>query len=194
MLMAKNRRKQPPNFVDLRPGSTKTPPTQIFRRPFIKSSSRYARSFILTAVLLAALLIIVFARRGSGFTPPEDIQHISQVSFTVYYPNPAKAPASFQCEPASARADNNVVFYRFTDGERAVSFSEVQTPGENIGLDSLFGFDAFATPNGTAYVGQQKSGPTAILNTKETLVTITGDKDVPDDVVNSFIKTLLKLK
>ena len=147
---------------------------------------------ILSLIALFGLFAAYYFTRKASPAPISTAIRES-VTYRLFYPDTSEVTPGYRYKPGSLKLQGGIVFYTFTEGAKEITVSEQPSPGPHIGLESLVGFTAFSTPNGTAYVGKQKTGPTALLNTPETLITISSGLDVPDDVVNSLVKSLRKV-
>lgn len=160
-----------------------------------KNSRRRKLILLLSVATLVTIIISAVAyyklQKVNQTALPSVI--IKQLSFPVYFPQASQLPDSYTYDQGSVNVQSGILFYRISNKDKHILVSQQASPAENIGIRYLVGFDAFETANGTAYVGEQQTGPTALLHTKETLITVSATKDTPKDVVNSLVKILEKV-
>ena len=155
-------------------------------------SKKVVISIILAGLVGLASAIIMLALKGP--TSPLSADITSQVNFPIYYPNPKKIPPGYSYVKDSAHIQHSTLFFQIKNQDKTILFSEQSSPATTLGLSSLVGFEAFEAPIGTVYAGQQKTGPTALIQTPKILISITGSADVSQDVVSTIAKALAPLK
>jgi len=159
------------------------------------SKRKYLKVRIVTCLLLLLALIgggffyIVHGKPKAHSPLPPSL--IASSSFPIYYPNPV--PEGYTFAPNSVSSDSGTIFCKLKNGDREILIIQQANPNSNLMLDSTVGLDPIDTPNGKAYVGKNKASPVGIIQTKSTLVNITGSADVPSDVINSIMRDLKPL-
>ena len=148
---------------------------------------------------LIASVIIVAALGGAGwwtyahhkkFSAPFPKSIRQSVSYQLFYPK--ILPAGYSYKPNSATlADSGVLFYRLTTASgQTVSISEQTKPTTQLALSSLVGYSPLQGAIGQGVIGSQNNQPSALLETQQTLISISGTQDVPSNVVSSIAKNL----
>lgn len=154
------------------------------------------RPLVAAAVLLvlgSSVIAFSLIHKPSTDTSPLPASLVSQLSYPVYYPDPAKLPAGYQYAGNSANVSEGVLLYELSNQEKKIVVVTHPSPGRNVGLQGVVGFDPFETPLGTAYVGKQKTGPSAILDTGKSMINISGSRDIPQDVINTVVRHLRQI-
>lgn len=117
---------------------------------------------------------------------------VKQAGFPLYYPSPL--PLGYGYQEGSAEVSNGLVTYRIKDGNNLVTISEQVRPPNPPVLTRLAGFTSLSTDAGNAAVGTANTKqPLAIIVSNTTLITITGQANVPSDIVAKVAQAMSSL-
>jgi hypothetical protein len=138
-------------------------------------------------ITVAITGIVIFVTHGSDLLPTAVTK---QVGFPVYYPSPMSPGYMLQQE--SVRVENGVLFYTLKDGGSSVVISEQATPQNPPNLSELVGFTSLKTIAGNAAVGvgSGSNAPVVIIVSNTTLITMTGQRNMPSDVVSTIAQNM----
>jgi hypothetical protein len=129
----------------------------------------------------------LFYKFGVSHNP---IPEATRTKFALPILYPSSIPDGYRYEKDSARLQKGVLFYKLTNGDSTISFSQQISPQHDPGLEYLVGFSPLETPIGKAYSGKKGESPTVLLLTDRTFVTITSGSDVPANIVSLLAKKL----
>ena len=116
---------------------------------------------------------------------------VKNASFPLYYPSPM--PKTYAYQKGSGKLQNSVVFYELASGGNVVNVSEQAVPPHPPDITHLTGFKNLTTFAGNAAIGTSDNQPVAIILSDTTLITISGHRNVPNDVVSNFAKSMSSL-
>lgn len=143
---------------------------------------------VAAAVVIFIAGVFIFMHRN---TDPLPAALEKNAGFPLYYPSPV--PAGYSYRKGSGKLNGNIVFYEMQSGNDVLSVSEQPTPPNPPDLAHLAGFTSLQTPAGNTAIGMTLGQPIAIILSNTTLITITGHKNVPSDVVSNFAKSMISL-
>ena len=143
---------------------------------------------MLIGVLLVGLVTVILLHTD-GIPLPSNVT--KSVNFALYYP--AQLQDGYSYEKNSARIENSIVFYTLENGSSSVTIGEQVAPPNPPQLDKLPGFTTIQALAGSAVVGSTLEKPIAIISTNTSLITITGTKNTPSDVINEIAKSMTSL-
>jgi len=113
-------------------------------------------------------------------------------SFALYYPSPI--PTGYAYKKNSAKLENDILFFTLqSDSNNTITISEQTIPPDPPDLTHLTGFTDFQTLAGNTAVGTNLGQPIAIILSNTTLITITGARTVPGDIVSETAKAMTSL-
>lgn len=143
---------------------------------------------VVAAVLIAGVVILVTGNRSSI---PAAIS--KEAGFPLYYPSSMFKGYAYQT--GSARLNNGVVFYTLHDATSKVTVSEQAVPQNPPNLSELIGFTSLKTIAGNAAigVGSESNAPVAIIVSNTTLIIMTGQRNMPSDVVSTLAQDMRSL-
>jgi len=140
-------------------------------------------------VVVAGAIIagIVILATGNSSSIPVAIS--KEAGFPLYYPSPMLKGYTYQT--GSAKLENGVVFYTLKDGVSNTIVSEQAAPANPPALTQLAGFTSLKTLAGNAAIGTTSTKqPLAIIVSNTTLITITGNRGLPSDVVATLAQNM----
>jgi hypothetical protein len=118
----------------------------------------------------------------------------NQVGFPLYYPS--ALPHDYALDKHSVSYKSGVVFYVLRNDKDSIFINEQKAPvvaPDLKKLEETLSFKKIDTPIGDAVTGLEIDKPTAILVTNTTLITVTGNKTVPADVIVAVVKSMASL-
>ncbi len=148
---------------------------------------------VCTLFLLGTVILCVSLYFFSTNKPPKpniSSSQLSSLDYDIFIPS--ELPEGYTYESDSVTVNSQLVLFKLNDGSKVITINQQPKPNQETFISSLAGFDKLETPNGTSYTGKNKSYPTALIETKETLVTISGTPDVSSDIINALMKSLQK--
>jgi hypothetical protein len=144
-----------------------------------KRQNYFLPVFISVFVVAIAFGITLFYVRKQGEIIPG--KFVAQSGYPLYAPTPL--PQGYAVDKKTLKYENGITFYNITDGQKQLVVTEQAVPQHPPDLNSFPGFKKFSTLAGDAIIGSNMGHPTVILMTNTTLVSITGSKETPKDVV-----------
>ena len=119
----------------------------------------------------------------------------SNAHFPLYYP--VSIPEGFVYDNASARLENDIVFFTLRRGDETINISEQATPVRPPDFDAIqrsnTSFKTLGVLGGQAIYGVYQKTPAAIILTNTTLININGAKNMPLDVVANVAQSMRSL-
>lgn len=142
------------------------------------------------AVVVSVVTVVVISRYSQTHPLPADI--VSQAGFPLYYPAPSVNGYRYE---DSARITHGVVFYTLAnDTDESIDVTEQSAPSNPPNVKKLLGFTELKTPAGVGAIGTSSTKrPVAIVISNTTLITVTGPKGLPSDVVGNLAKNMVSL-
>lgn len=86
-----------------------------------------------------------------------------------------------------------MVFYALVNDKRTVSVSQQALPPNPPNLAALSGFSKLDVSAGKAAIGSNGAGPTALILTTTSIITINSTAGTPQDVVANIAKDMASL-
>jgi len=134
--------------------------------------------------------IVILAHRNSSSIP---VAISKEANFPLYYPSPMLKGYAYQT--GSARLENDIVIYALQDATSKVTVSEQAAPQNPPNLSALIGFTSLKTIAGNAAVGVSSgsNAPVVIIVSNTTLIIMTGQRNMPSDVVSTLAQNMRSL-
>ena len=181
-----------PTTAPSRPGPERLPEPQ--SQQISLENQRHRRLGLWSGFALAVVLAITgsflfFYMHYNNSPLPASIT--KNASFPVYYPSPL--PTGYTYKKNSAKLESGIVFFALQNAGDTVTISEQAVPPNPPDLTHLTGFTDFQTIAGDTAVGTSLGKPIAITLSNTTLITITGARTVPSDVIAAMAKTMTSL-
>jgi hypothetical protein len=144
----------------------------------------------LAVAAIAVVGVVLLVNRNGNALPTAVTK---QVSYPLYFPSPM--PLGYIYQAGSATVSNGIINYKLVNGVGStVVVSEQVTPPDPPILTKLAGFTSLSTDAGTAAVGTASTKqPLAIIVSNTTLITITGQANMPSDVVAKVAQAMSSL-
>ncbi|MGF7228985.1 MAG: hypothetical protein ACQR33_03260 [Candidatus Saccharibacteria bacterium] len=152
----------------------------------------YTASAALLVIAAGTLLIIEHGKTSTTANPiPPTLT--SDLTFNLYYP--ASLPTDYSYKENSANISNGMLFFTLKNATGQITtVSEQAEPTEQLALSSLVGFNPLQTPIGKGVVGSQGSSTSALVETPQTLITLSGDQGTPTSTLSQIAEKLVKVK
>lgn len=119
----------------------------------------------------------------------------SSVSFPIYYPE--KLPAGYAVDKESVKVEGGILFYVVSSTTKKITITQQTAPSSGLDLKKLSEINTSFKSNpvlaGEAVLGLNQGIPVGIMKTNTTLVNITGQKDIPQDVLARLMRDLSSL-
>lgn len=154
---------------------------------------RYNKKKFIKVLLIISTLMI--ATGGSfyiwsklGNSKPLDSNLLKKIDFVAYYPK--ILPENYYKAPGSERIENGVLFFDLSDGKKTVKISQQKAPVPPPSLDSILEFKKIQTISGRAIIGTQGLRAVGVLLTATTLISISGDEGVPEDIIAIVVQSM----
>ncbi len=154
-------------------------------------------AYLLAAFLLVAAAIIFFVQLGNNKDFPFNKNTVSGIGFPIYYPN--DLPPGYKLDQKTVAVKNGILFFTLKNVDRAVNISEQAEPNQPPDLANLqksnTSLKDVPTGAGQAILGidPETENPIAVIVSNTTLVSITGTKSVPTDVITKLIQNMSSL-
>ena len=155
-------------------------------------------------IILSLVILLILLALGAGgwfFTHrnpspiPNNIK--TQAGFAIYYPS--SIPAGYAYDKNSAKLQQKILFFSLSSGNNKVSISEQAAPTPPPDLTAIqknyTTFSSISSPAGQAILGTNPTtdSPSAILATNTTLISLTGTKGTPTDVISKLVQNMSSL-
>jgi hypothetical protein len=140
------------------------------------------------AVLTIAGGVLFYLHRNAGPLPASITKN---ARFALYYPT--SAPTGYSYQKGSANIQNGYVVYKLQDDSSSITVSEQAAPATPPNLGQLAGFTSLKTIAGNAAVGTSNKRPIVIIASNTTLILITGQQGMPQDVVAEVAQNMRSL-
>jgi hypothetical protein len=137
-------------------------------------------------VITGGMLLYLHLRAG-----PLPASITKNAAFALYYPSPV--PAGYGYQKGSANIENGYAVYKLQDGSSTITVSEQAAPANPPDLTKLAGFTSLKTIAGNAAVGTSARQPIVIIASNTTLISITGQQDMPQDIVAEVAQNMRSL-
>lgn len=141
---------------------------------------------VVTLIVVSGILILV--TKPSDTLPAAVTKH---TSFPLYYPTPL--PLGYTYQKGSARVENGIVFFTLQSNTTTISVTEQAAPTNPPNLTMLAGFTSLKTIAGDAVINSSGKQPAAIIMSNTTLISITGQRNMPSDIVAQTAQNMRSL-
>ncbi len=164
-------------------------------RPNDRTAVPAKRRGALSALLAVALLLILASAAAwwrlarDEWPLPAAIR--SQAGFSLYYPT--VIPAGYSYTNGSARIQRGVLFFTISSGNKVVRISEQKLPSNPPRLDDIPSLKKVIVPAGQAGLGTNDGKTTGVLVSTTSIVSLTGEMNLPDDVVARLLESMTSL-
>jgi hypothetical protein len=150
---------------------------------------RRATGILVLAILACAGTIILLLENTSPL-PGSVTKH---ALFPLYYPSPV--PDGYSYMRGSATIENGILFYALGTNNKSndIRISEQAVPAAPPDLNHIAGFTTMQTLAGNTAIGTSLNKPMAIILSNTTLITITGSKSTPSDIVSEVARAMASL-
>jgi hypothetical protein len=139
-------------------------------------------------VALAVIAVLKFAAKPASPLPSSATK---ENKFALYYPSPV--PSGYKYQAGSYKVSNHVVIFLLQNAALKVYVAEQALPQPAPNFANRPNIKPVDSLTGKIYTGTDSGRPVAIVQTNTTLITISGAKDVPLDVVTSLAQSLRSL-
>lgn len=155
--------------------------------PKRKSHKKLIIGITLIVLVFGLLLGLYLMKPKNPF--PENIR--KEISYPLYYPE--KLPEGYKLDKSSVKVESNIMFFTLDNEDKKIIVSEQAIPSQPPDLANIQGFKKFNTSSGDAVIGSNVGRPTAILLSNTTLITISGDNKIPQDVIVQTTENMVSL-
>jgi hypothetical protein len=141
-------------------------------------------------VLLVGIVIGLLTLQSKQSSTPIDI-YKNGIEYSLYYPN--ELPEGFVYKQDSANATNGLVIFTLAKGSSEIVITQQKGPSETIDF-RIDGFSPATSNIGTMLVGLTQGAPTAIIRSRDTLITLKGTLDLEQSTLIALADNLEKVE
>jgi hypothetical protein len=166
--------------------STSAQPTEWKRKSLVR------RKYLIIISVTSSLLVVgiygsFLLFHVSGLIVPRSISN--KLGFPLYYPK--TIPPGYQYASKAYSVTNQVLILNLKkSSEDTIYIAEQSVPSNLPNFTSFSGFQALTTNAGKAAIGTNNGQAVAIIESNTTLITISGSKIVPSDVITELAKSM----
>ena len=131
---------------------------------------------IIAIILLATAAGYYYVRSTPNYASAVSNDIRSVADFTIYMPT--RLPEGFTLKKDSIAYRQNVLFVQMVKGDQTIFMSQQEKPNSMPPISSLKGFSELPVKIGYAVTGEQEGTSAVIINTDDSIITITGGETV----------------
>lgn len=169
---------------------TKQTTGRVREKPAPKNRRKHYVTALILVVLLVGIVIGLLTLQSKQSSTPIDI-YKNGIEYSLYYPN--ELPEGFVYKQDSANATNGLVIFTLAKGSSEIVITQQKGPSETIDF-RIDGFSPATSNIGTMLVGLTQGAPTAIIRSRDTLITLKGTLDLEQSTLIALADNLEKVE